>query len=421
LRSANYAIAGDFTHKCELSYPSSLIRTVAAASRRIICEHSISNYFAASLKTPKSMSNLKILALTAMLIAPLAAADTTAIKYINDWKWEGQAAPLLLTLDKGYFAEEALDVMLTQGTGSVDSIPQVAKGQYQIGSADINSLITWRAENPDVDLKAIYIIYNVAPFAILGRPSLNVTGPFDLEGRTLGAPAFDGAFAHWPEFVAVNGILEDRVTVQDVSFADRESMLAAGAVDAITGFSFSSYITLQQKGVPDDDISLMLMSDFGLDLYGNAIIVNPEFAEENPAAVSAFLRAVTRGYQETIAHPAAAVEHVINRAEDLDTEIELQRLVMAIGHHIVTDEVRNLGLGGIVDSRLEKSIAQISSIHGIDETQTASDIFDDSYLPAQATRQIESLVRTLPEEDGAADVQPDAIAPEIADTGDATK
>lgn len=340
--------------------------------------------------TPRNLSVLGSLLLAVFSLSS-ANAENTPVRFINDWKWEGQAAPLLLSLDKGYFAEEALDVVLDPGTGSVNAIPLVASGDYDMGSADINSLIKWRADNPDVDMKAIFIIYNAPPFAVLGRPSQGVFGPLDLEGHTLGAPAFDGAYAQWPAFVAANGILEDRVNIQDVGFPVRESMLAAGDVDAITGFSFSSYITLLENGVPEDDISLMLMSDFGLDLYGNAIIVNPTFAQAYPAEVTAFLRAAIRGYQETIANPAAAIPYVTERVEDADPEVELQRLVMAIGHHIVTDEVRSLGLGDIVQSRLEKSITQLDTIHDFAAEFSGDDIFDDSFLPAVASRQVEAV------------------------------
>lgn len=334
-------------------------------------------------------SLLSLTAICSLLsISPLSVADSTSVRFVNDWKWEGQAAPLLLALDRGFFKEEQLEVTLEIGKGSLDALPKVASGEFQMGSADINSLIRWRDQNPDVDMKAIYIIYNSPPFAVLGRPSLGVTGPLDLEGHTLGAPAFDGAYAQWPAFVAANGIIEDRVTIQDVGFPAREPMLASGDVDAITGFSFTSYITLQQNGVPDDDISLMLMSDFGLDLYGNAIIVNPEFAENNPAAVRAFLRAAVRGYQETIANPTSAVQHVVSRVENADTSIELSRLIMAIGHHIVTDEVRAGGLGDVIDSRLEKSIAQLAAMANFASTPSAQDIFDKSYLPPIGVRML---------------------------------
>lgn len=333
-----------------------------------------------------------------LLVGAARAADGTPVRFLNDWKWEGQAAPLLLALDEGYFADEGLDVTLEPGSGSTAALPKVASGEYDMGSADINSLIRWRVENPDVDMKAIYIIYNAPPFAVIGRPSLGVMGPLDLEGHVLGAPGADGAFAQWPAFVRANGILADRVTIEDVGFPVREPMLANGDVDAITGFSFTSVIGLEERGVPPEDISLMLMSDFGLDLYGNAIIVNPDFAEANPAAVRAFLRAAVRGYQRTIANPAAAVSHVLERDPERSEEIELRRLIMAIGHHIVTDEVRAAGLGAVVETRLDKAIAQLAEIHGFEEVPSAADVFDPSFLPELGRRQV-------PTED-AADVPP---------------
>ncbi len=334
------------------------------------------------------MSHRLFLAIALCLSSVSLHAAETAIRFINDWKWEGQAAPLLLALDEGYFSEESLNVTLEIGKGSLDALPKVASGEFDMGSADINSLITWRDKHPGIDMKAIYIIYNSPPFAVLGRASLGVIGPQNLEGHRLGAPAFDGAFAQWPAFVVANGIIEDQVDIVDVGFPVREPMLAAGDVDAITGFSFTSYISLQKNGVPASDISLMLMSDFGLDLYGNAIIVNPDFAEGNPRAVKAFLRGAVRGYQSTIANPTAAVEHVLSRLEEPDKDTELSRLIMAIGHHIVTDEVRGSGLGDVVESRLEKSIAQLDAIHGFNKIPKASDIFDKSYLPAIASRQL---------------------------------
>ena len=337
-----------------------------------------------------SMLKNILIALVFSAFSVTAAAEDTKVRFINDWKWEGQAAPLLLALDQGFFSQEALDVTLEIGKGSLDALPKVASGEFDLGSADINSLITWRDKNPDVDMKAIYIIYNSPPFAVIGRPSLGVTGPQDLEGHILGAPAFDGAFAQWPAFVRANGILDDRVTIQDVSFPTREPMLASGDVHAITGFSFTSFISLQKNGVPDTDISLMLMSDFGLDLYGNAIIVNPEFAKKNPVAVRAFLRAAVRGYKATIANPTAAIEHVLTRNEGSDKEPELKRLIMAIGHHIVTDEVRNSGLGDIIDERLEKSIEQLAEMNEFTSKPKVNDVFDDSYLPSIAARRLDT-------------------------------
>ncbi len=144
-----------------------------------------------------------------------------------------------------------------------------------------------------------------------------------------------------------NGIDASKVTIENVSFPVREPMLAAGQVDAITGFSFSSFINLKDKGVPVDDIVVLLMADYGVNLYGNAIIVNPKFAAEHPDAVKGFLRAFVKGLKETVKKPATAVDSVLKRNEVAKKDVELERLNMAIRDNIVTPEVKANGYGGI--------------------------------------------------------------------------
>ncbi len=187
-------------------------------------------------------------------------------------------------------------------------ITRVASGTYNMGFADINSLIKFRDANPAVPIKAVFMVYNKPPFSVVGRKSRGISKPKDLEGKKLGAPAPDGAFAQWKIFTQANNIDPTKVTVENVGFPVREPMLAAGQVDAITGFSFSSFINLKDRGVPVDDIVVLLMADYGVNLYGNAIIVNPTFAAEKPEAVKGIPARLAKGLQDTIKNPAAAVD-----------------------------------------------------------------------------------------------------------------
>lgn len=331
------------------------------------------------------------------LAAPGLLHAETAIRFINDWKWEGQSAPLLMALDENYFSEEGLAVTMEPGKGSLDGIGKVASGEFEMGSADINSLIRYRDENPEVDLQAIYVIYNSPPFAVLGKRSNGVIGPSNIVGRTLGAPSADGAFAQWPAFTHAYGLDTASIAIKDVSFAEREDMLVSNEVDAITGYSFTSMLTLVSKGVPRGDISLMLMSDFGLDLYGNVIIVNPEFAKTNADEVRGFLRAATRGYKDTVANPTKALESVMTRNKDADASIEIQRLIMAIGHHIVTEEVEKNGMGAVDYGRLERSIEQIARTFDFSNRPSSDEVFNSSFLPRDELRQISMAVPEQPE------------------------
>jgi NitT/TauT family transport system substrate-binding protein len=274
------------------------------------------------------------------------------------------------------------------GKGSREAIPRVATGVYNIGSADINSLIKFRDKNPNLKVKAIMMIYNAPPFAIIGRKSLGVTKPKDLEGKILGAPAPDGAYAQWKAFVKANNIDASKVKIENVGFPVREPMLAQGKVHAITGFSFSSFINLKSKGVPADDISVILMAKNGLDLYGNVIIVNPKFAKDNPAAVKAFVAATIRGFKETIANPDGAIKHVLNHNDVARRAVELERLKMSISQNMVTDEVRANGFGAVDMKRLGRSIEQIAITYTFKNKPKPRDIFDASFLPPKATRMV---------------------------------
>jgi NitT/TauT family transport system substrate-binding protein len=329
------------------------------------------------------------LATGAAILACGPAAAQTKIKFTLDWKFEGPAAPFLVPIDKGYYKAEGLDVTIDTAGGSLEPLNRIAAGTYDMGFGDINSLIKFRDANPNVPIKAIFMVYNKPAFSIVARKSRGVTKPKDLEGKKLGAPAPDGAYAQWKIFTQANNIDASKVTIENVGFPVREPMLAAGQVDAITGFSFSSFINLKDRGVPVDDIVVMLMADYGVNLYGNTIIVNPKFAAENPDAVKAFLRAFLKGMKDTIRDPATAVDSVIKRNDVAKKPVELERLRMALRDNILTPEVRKNGLGGVDTARLEQSIDQIALTHTFKNPKPKpADIFDASFLPPAAERKV---------------------------------
>ena len=326
------------------------------------------------------------LGLLAAALVTASAGAQTSVRFTLDWKFEGPAAPFLVAVDRGYFTAEKLEVTIEPGNGSLEPINRVASGAYDIGFGDINTLIKFRDRKRDAPLKAVFMVYNKPPGAIVARKSRGITTPKDLEGKKLGAPAGDAAFAEWPIFVKTTGINARKVTIVNVGFAVREPILADGQVDAITGFSFSSYFTLKDRGVPVDDIVVMLMGDYGLKLYGNAIIVNAKFAAENPEAVRGFLRAFLKGLKDTVASPTRAIESVLRRNELAKKEVELERLHMAIRDNILTPEVRTNGYGGVDIGRFEEAIDQIELGYKFKAKPSVADVFDSSFLPPAGER-----------------------------------
>ena len=136
-------------------------------------------------------------------------------------------------------------------------------------------------------------------------------------------------------------------------------------------------------------MSVILMADNGVELYGNAVIVNTDFASENPEAVTAFLGAIAGGWKAAIADPEAAIEALLERNPAADAELETERLQMAIDDNVLTDYVAENGIGGVDSDRMAAAIEQTKTVYEFQNAPDASLYFDGSYLPEASARMLQ--------------------------------
>jgi NitT/TauT family transport system substrate-binding protein len=322
------------------------------------------------------------------LAAAWPAAAQTNVKFSLDGRVEGPAGLFLLPQDKGYYKAAGLDVTIDEAASAQESITRVASGGYDMAFTDINALIKYRDQHPATPIKAVFMVYNKPAYAIVGRKSRGIAEPKSLEGKKLGAPPTSSTFGQWPLFARLNGIEVSKVTVETIATPVRAPMLAAGQLDAVLGFSFRIYVDLKDRGVPVDDIVLLPMANYGLKLYGNAIIVNSKFAAEKPEAVRSFLQVFLRGLKEAVRRPGEAVDSVVKRDDVARKEVELERLRMAISNNIVTPEVRADGYGAVAAGRFEEAIEQLALTYTFKAKPKLEDVFDASFLPTLAERKV---------------------------------
>ena len=115
---------------------------------------------------------------------------------------------------------------------------------------------------------------------------------------------FDAGRRAFPIFAKANNISDVPWTSMDPPL--RETMLVRGDVDAITGFSFTSLLNLEARGVKaDDDRRAALPAATASSCTATSIIVGEKFLKENPEAVKAFLRAFSKGMKDVMANPKA--------------------------------------------------------------------------------------------------------------------
>jgi len=313
-------------------------------------------------------------------MAPQATAQTK-VRFSLDWRFEGPGALFMLPAAKGYFQEENLDVSIDTGAGSGATITRVASGAYDMAFADLASLMEFHANNPTAPNKpvAVMMVYNNTPAAVFSLKKTGITTPQDLTGKKLGAPVFDSGRKSWPIFAKANDVGEVEWTSMDPPL--RETMLARGDVDAITGFYFTSLLNLEARGVKPEDIMVMRFADHGVRLYGNAIIASEKFIAENPEAISAFLRAFTRGAADVIADPTAAIEYVRQRDGIINVELEDRRLRLALEASVQTADARAEGFGHINPDRLVLMASQVTEAFQPQNPVDPSVIWTDRFLP----------------------------------------
>jgi NitT/TauT family transport system substrate-binding protein len=338
--------------------------------------------------TRRGFAGLAAAAVCADAWKPRPARAQTALKLTLDGKIEGPSAPLMLALEEGAFAAEGLDIAVEPSVGGIEPITRVASGAFDIGVADINVLMRWQDQNPETPLRAVFVINNRPSYAIVGRKSRGVSAPSDLMGRKLGAPAQEPASAQWPLFAKLTNIDASKVTLTNIGIPVREPMLMAGEIDAALGPAFSSPTNLRERGVPPDDITVLLMSNYGMELYGNAIFVTAKRLTESPDAVKAFLRGYLKGLKDTIKDPGKAMSAVLRQDARLNEAMELERLTIAIRDCVVTPEVRANGLGGIEPDRFEVAVNQLAVGQAFKTKPKLSDVFDASAMPPDEDRRL---------------------------------
>ena len=313
-----------------------------------------------------------------------AQAQVTPIKFQLDWRFEGPAALFLTPVAKGYFKDAKLDVTVDAGNGSGGAVTRVASGAYDLGFADLAALMEFHANNPDAPNKpvAIMMVYNDTPASVMALKKSGIKTPADLNGKKLGAPVFDAGRRAFPIFAKANNINGVQWTAMDPPL--RETMLARGDVDAITGFTFTSLLNLEARGVNIADVVVLPYPEFGVKLYGNAIIASPKILKDNPAAVKAFLSAFAKGMKDVIGNPAAAIGDVKARDGIINVELETRRLKLAIDTVINSPNARAEGFGQVNGPRLALMASQVSDAFATKTRVNPDAVWNGGFLPAKA-------------------------------------
>jgi len=232
---------------------------------------------------------------------------------------------------------------------------------------------------------AVYVMYNRPPFTIAVRADSTIKSPKDLEGKTLGGAANDGALKLFPAFASVAGIDTSGIEITNFQPNLREQMLRGEQVEGVFGYVNTIRFSAMLSGMnPDEEIRFINYGDYGMDLYSNAIIVSKKLIKENPAAVKGLVAAINKGLVDALKEPDVAVAAVAKREPLIKTAVERERFDATLQDEMNHPEIAKIGLGNVDEARLKKSIDILVDANNLPRTPKVSEIFTKAYLPPVA-------------------------------------
>ncbi|WP_245228439.1 ABC transporter substrate-binding protein [Vibrio mytili] len=266
----------------------------------------------------KTISNINKLALSVSLLCTSAsslAADKVTFQL--DWLPGGDKAPVFVGVQQGFFADEDLDVKILGGKGSTDAITKVATGTADIGSADIVALMVAKA-NDNVPVKAVYSIFNKAPYAFYTLDSSDIESVKDVSGKTIVTSPFTSANVFLPIMLKKNGVDENSIKVLKADPGALNPMLITGQSDVMISWMTDRVKNTEQAEQAGKKLNVLPWYDAGLEFYSSSIIASDKFMSENPDVVKRFIKAYAKAVEYTWTNPEQSASDVHKMVPDVD-------------------------------------------------------------------------------------------------------
>jgi ABC-type nitrate/sulfonate/bicarbonate transport system substrate-binding protein len=217
---------------------------------------------------------------------------------------------------QGYYRDAGLDLSIREPGDSTDAPKLLAAGRTDFAILDIHDLGIARERGLDIVGTMPLVQRPLA--SVIAQGNGDVRRPRDLEGHTTGVTGLPSDEAVVDSEVSADGGDPAQVHRVTIGF-NAVSSLAAGKVDAATGFWNAEGVALRRQGVP---IRIFKVDEYGAPPYPELVLVTSrETLDHEPGLVSSMVDATTRGYEFAVGHPAQALNDLteavpsLNRAE----------------------------------------------------------------------------------------------------------
>jgi NitT/TauT family transport system substrate-binding protein len=264
------------------------------------------------------------LALSLAMVYSSGASALEKVDFRLDWVPGAEFAPFYLGKEKGFFAEQGIDINILPGQGSTVTAKLVGNRSTPFGLASSDVVLI--SNSKDLPLTSIGVVYQQLPGGVVFRTSSGIKTLTDLYGKKLGIQYKSSTEKQWRAVAKEQHIDESKITELPADGAVAQ-LIASNQIDAGIAFYFNDGLKLVSEGIPMSSISFY---DAGLKFYADALIVNPALIKENPDLVKRFTKAFVKSWTYGLAHQDEALASFLKQNPTVDAKYSAMKLPVAM-------------------------------------------------------------------------------------------
>jgi NitT/TauT family transport system substrate-binding protein len=305
--------------------------------------------------------------------APAVHKDVASATLRLDFSINGKHAPFVLGVEKGFYAEQGIDLKIEEGHGSLAAVQLVANKSDTFAFADSTSVITVAAGGGAVEI--VGVIQQRSPIvAISFKPLKN---PTDLYGMNVGLNPV-GVGSLWDAFVARNSLDLSKMKVVTMDGTSLLPALVQGRLDATIGL-----VNTEGAAAPilaGKDVNLLYFADFNTNTLSHGIVVHRDLIAQQPDLIRHFMAATIKSWDYALQHKAEAIDALMKKYPDAKKDIVTRQFDLTIPL-LHTDSSKGRPLGFVTDEDINATLDILTKFGGLANRPSPASIFTNAFLP----------------------------------------
>jgi NitT/TauT family transport system substrate-binding protein len=320
-----------------------------------------------------------IAAVAAWLLSVVTADAADKVRFQTDWLPSGEHAMYYGGWQKGIFAEEGIDVTITRGYGSGDTLTKLAGGAFDFGVADVASVLTARSRQ-NVPVKTIAALYAQSPHSLFVLKSSGITNFKGLEGKKISITPGNSHKFYFPKVAEKSGTDASKIIWVNMDGAAMAAQLIAKNIDAAPFYSIHHYYINKAAKAAGEEIIALPFVEVGFKIYAASIIATDKMIAEKPDLTKRFLRAIKRSFEWARDNPEEACQLHVQKVPEVALD-DCVHSVKAVMTFVFTDHEKQFGWGKVSPERLATTWQAIAEAQDLDPKWDPKQAFDTSLLP----------------------------------------